>query len=151
MVSPIEFDSDFRRHFLECLVHFLRGVGQAVRVDVDANAAARTLHVLTRPQTPNALLKVVATARALKFDYVSIDVRHQGLSFARLNFRRLVLRRGRAADSLTPNDRSGIVRCEDVFSWLHVEQGKLARPNAVWPLRQIASFCGLTMSYSKPH
>jgi hypothetical protein len=64
-------------------VHFLRGVGQAVRVDVDANAAARTLHAFTRLQLPNALLKVVTAARALKFDHVNIDVRHQSLSFAR--------------------------------------------------------------------
>jgi len=39
-------------------VHVLRGIGQAVRVDVDANAATRTLDMLTRFQTANALLKV---------------------------------------------------------------------------------------------
>jgi hypothetical protein len=106
-------------------VHFLRGIGQAVRVDVDANAAARTLHVFTRLQSPNVLLKVVAATRALKF-----DIRHQSLSFARLNCRRLVLGRGRAACSLTPNDQSGIIRCGGVFSALRVEQGKPVRPSA---------------------
>jgi hypothetical protein len=113
-------------------VHFIRGVGQAVRVDVDANAATRTFHVLTGLQTPNALLKVMTAARTLKFDHVSIDVRHQSLSFARSNFRRLVLRRGRAAYSLTPNDQSGVTRCEGVVFALRVEQGKLLRPSALF-------------------
>jgi hypothetical protein len=111
-------------------VHFLRGIGQAIRVDVDANAAARTLHVFTRLQSPNVLLKVVAATRALKFDHMNIDIRHQSLSFARLNCRRLVLGRGRAACSLTPNDQSGIIRCGGVFSALRVEQGKPVRPSA---------------------
>jgi hypothetical protein len=65
-------------------MHFLRGVSQAVRVDVDANAAAGTLHVFTGLQSPNALFKVVAAARALKFDHVGIDVRHQKPFVSRL-------------------------------------------------------------------
>jgi hypothetical protein len=73
----MEFDRDLRRRFLKCLVHLLRGVGQAIRVDVDAYAAAGTLHVFTRLQSPNALLKVVTAARALKLDHVKIDVRHR--------------------------------------------------------------------------
>ena len=42
MTSPIEFDRDLRRHFLKRRVHFLGGVSQAARIDVDANAAAGT-------------------------------------------------------------------------------------------------------------
>jgi hypothetical protein len=115
-------------------VHFLRGVGQAVRVDVDANAAAWTFHMFARLQSPDALLKVVPAVRALKFDHVSIEVRHQSLWFARLNFRRLALGRGRAAYFHTPNDQSGIIRCDGVFSALHGEQGKLPRPRALFGL-----------------
>jgi len=42
MTLPIEFDRDLRRHFLKRRVHFLGGVSQAARIDVDANAAAGT-------------------------------------------------------------------------------------------------------------
>jgi hypothetical protein len=41
--------------FLNCLVNFLDGIGQTVRVDIDANAAAGTAHVLARFQSPYAL------------------------------------------------------------------------------------------------
>jgi hypothetical protein len=68
-------------------VHFLCGVGQAARVDIDANAAAGTLHVFTGLQSPNALFKVVTAARALKFDRVGIDVCHQSFFFRRPIFR----------------------------------------------------------------
>jgi hypothetical protein len=132
-------------------VHFFRGIGQAVRVDVDANAAARTLHVFTRLQSPNVLLKVVAATRALKFDHMNIDVRHQSLSFARLNRRRLVLGRGRAACSLTPNDQSGIIRCEGVFSALRVELGKPVRPSALFGIYARLLRFAVARPYSKPH
>ena len=47
-----------------------------------------------------------------------------------------MLGRGRAACSLTPNDQSGIIRCEGarcegVFSALGIEQGKPVRPSAL--------------------
>jgi len=61
-------------------VHFVRSVGQAIRVDIDADAAALTLHVFTSLQSPKALLKVVTAARTLKFDRVSIDIPHQNIS-----------------------------------------------------------------------
>ena len=77
MTLPIEFDRDLRRHFLKRRVHFLGGVSQAARIDVDANAAAGTPHVFTRLQSLNALFKVVTAARALKFDHAGIDARHQ--------------------------------------------------------------------------
>ena len=105
--------------------------------------------MFTRLQSPNVLLKVVAATRALKFDHVNIDVRHQSLSFARLNCRRLVLGRGRAACSLTPNDQSGIIRCGGVFSALREAS---AAERVVRHIRQIASFCcGKTVQQAAPN
>ena len=40
-----ELDGDLWGYFLDRLVNFVGGIGQAVRVDVDANAATRTLCV----------------------------------------------------------------------------------------------------------
>jgi hypothetical protein len=93
----------------------------------------------------------VAATRALKFDHMNIDVRHQSLSFARLNRRRLVLGRGRAACSLTPNDQSGIIRCEGVFSALRVEQGKPVRPSALFGIYARLLRFAVARPYSKPH
>ena len=67
---------NFRRRFSESLEHYLRGVGQAVR-DIDANAAARTLHVFARFQSPYALLEIVP---------VSIGIRHQSFRSRRWTF-----------------------------------------------------------------
>jgi len=64
MASPIEFDRDVPRHFSNCLVHFVRGVGRSVRVDV--NAAALTPHVFIRLQSPNALFKVVTRSQGIE-------------------------------------------------------------------------------------
>jgi hypothetical protein len=75
-ISPVEFYGDFRGHFPERLVHFLGSVGQAICIDVYANATAMTLHVLAGRQSPDALFKVVTATRALKFDHVSIGARH---------------------------------------------------------------------------
>src|ERR1700733_10702910 len=58
-------------------MHFLCGVGQAIRVDVDANATAATSHMFTGLQSPDVLFEVVTAARALKFDHLGIDFRHQ--------------------------------------------------------------------------
>jgi hypothetical protein len=66
MTLPIEFDRDLRRHFLKRRVHFLGGVSQAARIDVDANAAAGTPHVFTRLQSPNALFKVVTRSSGIE-------------------------------------------------------------------------------------
>jgi hypothetical protein len=57
------------------------------------------MHVVSARQSPDALLKVVTAGRALKFDYVSIDVRHQSvsiLSLVRARCHRLALERQRA-------------------------------------------------------
>jgi hypothetical protein len=56
------------------LSNFVGCIGQTVRVDVDANTATGTLHVLTRFQSPDALFKLMAAARTLKFDDVGIDI-----------------------------------------------------------------------------
>ena len=69
-----ELDGDLWGHFPDRLVNFVGGIGQAVRVDVDANAATRTLHVFTRFQSPDALFKFMAAVRTLKFDDVGIEV-----------------------------------------------------------------------------
>jgi hypothetical protein len=66
--------------FSSALVNFLGGIGQAVRVDVNANPTTGTAHVFTRFQSPYLLFKVMAAVRALKFDHVDIDIRHQSLS-----------------------------------------------------------------------
>jgi hypothetical protein len=76
-----ELDGDLWGYFPDRLLNFVGGIGQAVRVDVDANAATRTLHVFTRFQSPDALFKFMAAVRTLKFDDVGIDIWHRGLSF----------------------------------------------------------------------
>jgi hypothetical protein len=45
--------------------------------------------VFTRLQAPNALLKIVTAARALKVYHVSIDIRHQSCFFLQLFLQRL--------------------------------------------------------------
>jgi hypothetical protein len=75
--SAKELDRDFWGHFPDRLVNFVGRVGQTVSIDVDANAAIRTLHVLIRFQSPDALFKVMAAVRTLKFDDVGIDTRHR--------------------------------------------------------------------------
>jgi hypothetical protein len=109
MASPIEFDRDLRRHFLKRLVHFLRRVGQAARVDIDANPAAGTLHVSTRLQPANALFKVVTAARALKFDHVGIDVRHQCFFVLPADLSTAGVLPGRLAHSRTRTDQREII------------------------------------------
>jgi len=59
------------------LRNFVGCIGQAVGVDVDANAATRTLHVFARFQSPDAPFKVMAATRTLKFDNVGVDVWHR--------------------------------------------------------------------------
>jgi len=72
-----ELDGDLWGYFPDRLLNFVGGIGQAVRVDVDANATTRTLHVFTRFQTPDALFKFMAAVRTLKFDDVGIDIWHR--------------------------------------------------------------------------
>jgi hypothetical protein len=58
-------------------VNFLGGIGQAVRVDVDVNPTTRDSACV---RSISIAFKVTAAVRALKFDDVDIDIRHQSLS-----------------------------------------------------------------------
>jgi len=75
-----EFDGDLWGNFADRLVNFVGGIDEPVRVDVDANAATRTLHVFTQFQSPDALFKFMAAVRTLKSDDVGIDIWHRASS-----------------------------------------------------------------------
>jgi hypothetical protein len=62
-------------------LNFVGIIGQAVRVNIDAYAATWTLHVFTLFQSPDALFKVMAAVRTLKFDDLAIDIWHRASFF----------------------------------------------------------------------
>jgi hypothetical protein len=72
-----ELDGDLWGRPSDRLANFLGSIGQTVRVDVDANAAADTPHVFTRFQSSDALFEIMAAVRTLKFDDVGIDICHR--------------------------------------------------------------------------
>jgi hypothetical protein len=89
-----ELDSDFGGHFFNCALHFLGGVRQSVRVDVNSDPTSPAAHVIAELQASDRLLKLVTALRALKTDHKRIRHGHfalpvkDGVAFwARLNER----------------------------------------------------------------
>ena len=103
-----ELDGNLWGRSPDRLPDFVGCIGQAVRVDVDADAATGTLHMFTRFQSSDALFKVIAAARTLKFDDVSIDIRHHASFVLPCRAPGLVIPRPGASNS--------IYRQESVFS-----------------------------------
>jgi hypothetical protein len=72
-----KLDSDLRRNFVDCSLHFLGCVGQPVGVNVYSYAASGTAHVVAGLESSNCLLEFVPASRALKFDHMSVSARHR--------------------------------------------------------------------------
>jgi hypothetical protein len=67
-----KLDGDLRGHLIQGTPHFLGGVCQSVRVDVDSNAASTAAHVSAQLETSDRLLKLMPALRALEFDQMRV-------------------------------------------------------------------------------
>jgi len=72
-----ELDRDLGGNLLDRLLNFLGGLGQPVGVDIDADPAPGTRHVLIRLELSDRLLEIVPAIRTLKPDLVGCRANHQ--------------------------------------------------------------------------
>jgi hypothetical protein len=71
-----ELDRDFRWRFFHRTLHFLSGVCESVRVDVNSDPTSPAAHVIAQLKTSDRLLKLVPALWALKSDHKCIGANH---------------------------------------------------------------------------